>query len=121
MSFFSEIHAILSPIGVPMETGIFSDKAPDEYIVVVPLTEEFEYFADNQPQVDVHELRISIYTKGNYTRLKNAVVKAFIDAEYTITDRQYLGYEADTGYHHYNVDVANYYETEDLFYGNNRS
>ena len=42
MSFFSEIHAILSPIGVPMETGVFSDKAPDEYIVVVPLTEEFE-------------------------------------------------------------------------------
>ena len=121
MSVFSEIHAILAPVGVPMEMGIFSDKAPDEYIVVVPLTEEFALFADNQPQNDIQELRISIYTKGNYNKIKNAVVKAFLDAEYTITDRQYLGYEADTGYHHYNVDVANYYETDDIFYGNNRS
>ena len=30
MSFFSEIHAILSPIGVPMETGVSGmDKVPE--------------------------------------------------------------------------------------------
>lgn len=113
MSLLSKIQTILAPIGVPVETGVFSDKAPDKYIVVVPLTENFDYFADNQPQVDVHEARISIYTKGNYSTLKNAVVKAFLNAEFTITDRQYLGYEADTGYHHYNIDVANYYEMEE--------
>ena len=95
MSLLSEIHDILRPVGIPVETGVFSDKAPDEYIVV-------------------HEARISIFTKGNYLSIKNAVVKAFLVAEFTVTNRQYIGYEADTGYHHYNVDVANYYETEDI-------
>ena len=46
--------------------------------------------------------------------IKNAVVKALLAAEFTVTNRQYIGFEADTGYHHYNVDVANYYETEDI-------
>jgi len=31
----------------------------------------------------------------------------------TITDRRYIGYENDTGYHHYAVDVAHYYEMEE--------
>lgn len=112
MSLLSDIKEILSPIGVPTETGIFSDKAPDEYIVVVPLADTFDFFADNKPQIDVNEARISIYTKGNYIKLKNDIIKAFINAEFVITDRQYIGYEAETGYHHYNVDVANYYDTE---------
>jgi len=114
VSLLSEIHDILRPVGIPVETGVFSDKAPDEYIVVVPLTENYDYFADNQPVVDIHEARISIFTKGNYLSIKNAVVKAFLVAEFTVTNRQYIGYEADTGYHHYIVDVANYYETEDI-------
>ena len=114
MSLLSNVHAILKLVGIPLETGVFSDKAPDEYIVVVPLTENYDYFADNQPQVDIHEARISIYTKGNYTMLKNSVIKAFLRADFTITARQYIGYEADTGYHHYNVDIAQYYETEDI-------
>ena len=54
MSLLSEIHDILRPVGIPVETGVFSDKAPDEYIVVVPLTENYDYFADNQPVVDIH-------------------------------------------------------------------
>jgi hypothetical protein len=40
-------------------------------------------------------------------------VKALLAAGYTITDRQYIGYETETGYHHYNVDVAQYYEMEE--------
>ena len=81
MSLLSEIHAILRPVGIPVETGLFSDKAPDEYVVVIPLTENYDYFADNQPVVDIHEARISIFTKGNYLSIKNAVVKAFLVAE----------------------------------------
>ena len=47
-------------------------------------------------------------------KLKNDIVNAFLKAEYTITNRQYIGYETDTGYHHYNIDVDNYYEMEEL-------
>ena len=87
MSLLSEIHDILRPVGIPVETGVFSDKAPDEYIVVVPLTENYDYFADNQPVVDIHEARISIFTKGNYLSIKNAVVKAFLVAEFTVSGK----------------------------------
>lgn len=113
MSFLSEIQGLLAPLNVPVETGSFTDAAPDTYLVVVPLAEKFDCFADNLPQVDICEARISIFAKGNYTALKNAVVKAFLDAEFTITDRRYIGYENESGYHHYNVDVANYHEMEE--------
>lgn len=66
----------------------------------------------NAPGVDVQEARVSIYTKGNYTAAKNAVVRMVLAAGLTVTARQYIGYEPDTGYHHYNVDVAHFYELE---------
>lgn len=113
MSILSEIKEILTPINIPMETGVFTDKAPDEYVVVTPLVDSYEVFADNRPILDVEEARISIYTKGNYTKLKNDIVRAFLNAEYTITARQYLGYETETGYHHYYLDVATFFEMEE--------
>lgn len=114
MSILAEIKGILAPIGVPFETGVFTDKAPDEYIVVLPIDDEFGLHADDKPLVDIHEARISIYSKSNYIKLKNAVVQAFLKAEFIITARQYLGYESGSGYHHYNVDVAKIYEMEDI-------
>lgn len=114
MSMLSQIKQLLAPLGVPLETGVFSDKAPDEYIVVIPIDDNFDVFADNKPLIDINEARISIYSKGNYIQLKDAIVRAFVEADFTITARQYLGYEPDTEYHHYNVDVAQYYETEDF-------
>ena len=37
-----------------------------------------------------------------------------INDGYTLTNRQYIGYETETMYHHYNIDVENYYETEEF-------
>ena len=45
---------------------------------------------------------------------KNRIVRALLSADLTITSRQYIGYETDTGYHHYVVDVENHYKMEDL-------
>ena len=64
-------------------------------------------------EIDVQEARLSLYSKGSYTKEKNALVRSLLAADITITGRQYVGYETETGYHHYNVDVANYYEMED--------
>ncbi len=113
MSILEEIRTVLSPLGIPMETGVFSDEPPDEYIVVVPLSDTFDLHADNSPGIDIQEARISLYTRGSYTKIRNAAVKALLDAEFTVTARQYIGYETETGYHHYNVDAAKYYERED--------
>jgi len=113
MSVLADIQSALSGLGIPIETGVFSEKAPAKYIVVVPLADTFDLHADNAPGCDVQEARISLYAQGSYTKEKNAIVKALLAAELTITDRRYIGYENDTGYHHYAVDVAQYYEMEE--------
>lgn len=113
MSVLSDINAILEPIGIPLETGVFKDEAPDKYIVVVPMADSFELHADNAPEYDVQEARISLYAKGSYTKDKNVIVRALLGADFTITDRRYIGYETETGYFHYNVDVAKHYEMEE--------
>lgn len=113
MSILSDIQKVLGELGIPMETGVFSDTPPAEYLVVIPLEDTFDVHADNLPGVDVQETRIAIFTKGNYIKLKNAIVKKLLAEDFTITSRSYIGFETDTGYHHYNVDAAKYYELED--------
>lgn len=113
MSVLSDIQTALSDLDIPIETGVFTDKAPAKYIVVVPLSDTFGLHADNAPGCDVQEARLSLYAQGSYTKEKNAIVKALLAFDFTITDRRYIGYESDTGYHHYAVDVAKHYEMEE--------
>ena len=113
MSLLAELNAIAESCGVPVETGIFSDAAPDTYLVLTPLSDTFDLHADNRPGIDIQEARLSLFTKGSYTKLKNDLVRALLGADFYITDRRYIGYEPDTGYHHYAIDVAKIYELEE--------
>ena len=113
MSVLADIQTALSVLGIPIETGVFTDAAPAKYIVVVPIADTFDLHADNAPGIDVQEARLSLYVQGNYTADKNALVKTLLGADFTITDRRYIGYENETGYHHYAVDVAKHYEMEE--------
>ena len=45
--------------------------------------------------------------------MKNQITHALLQADFTITDRRYLGHEDTTGYHHYAIDVAKHYELEE--------
>ena len=112
MSLLSELNTIAESCGVPVETGVFSDAAQDTYLVLTPLSDSFDLHADNQPSIDVQEVRLSLFCKENYTKIKNRLVKAALNADMTITDRRYIGFETDTGYHHYVIDVAKIYELE---------
>ena len=89
MSVLSDINTALEPLGIPLETGVFHEEAPDKYIVVVPMADSFELHADNTPGCDIQEARISLYAKGSYTKEKNAIVRALLGADFTITDRRY--------------------------------
>ena len=113
MSVLSDINSTLGKLGIPLETGVFSETAPDTYIVVVPLTDTFGVNADNSPTYDVQEARISLYSKGHYGADKNRIIRLLLSEDFSITGRQYIGFEADTGYHHYVVDVAKHYEMEE--------
>lgn len=109
----SELNALLSPI-LSVETGVFSGKAPDEYIVITPMADTFELHANNRPGFDTQEARLSLFSKGNYLKRKNQIVRALLGADFSITARMYIGHENDTGYHHYAIDVAKTYELEDF-------
>ena len=112
MSLLSELTALLSPL-VPIETGVFSSAPPERYLVITPLADTFELYADNLPNHEVQEARLSLFDKGSYTVLKNQIVRVLLAADFTITDRRYVGHEDDTGFHHYAIDVAKHYDAEE--------
>lgn len=114
MSLLSELSAIAKRLKIPAQTVVYSGNAPDEYLVFTPLYDSFELHADDAPTADVQEVRISLFSKGNYTRTVSRIVKALLSGDITITARKYIGHEDDTGYHHYAVDTAKNYEMEEI-------
>ena len=112
MSLLQELNTLISPI-VPVETGVFSESAPNRYAVITPLADTFALYTDDGPCHETQEARLSLFDKGSYTAMKNQIVRALLAADITITDRRYVGHEDDTGYHHYAIDVAKIYELEE--------
>ena len=113
MSLLSELKTIIEAKNIPVETGVFIGTAPEVYVVLTPLIDRLSLFADNTPEHEVQEVRVSLYDKGNYNATKTALTRAFIKADITSTDRRYIGREDDTGYNHYAIDVAKLYELEE--------
>lgn len=114
MSILSQISQVADACGISLETGAYSDTAPDEYIVITPLDDSFELHADNLPEYETQQARISLFSKQNYLQRKNELSKALLSADFVITDRRYIGHENDTGYHYYAIDVAKTYELYEL-------
>jgi len=113
MSLLSELNSLLDGLPIPVETGVFSGAAPHAYVVITPLVDSYEVHADNQPEYEVQEARLSLFVKGNYTQRKHQIQEALLTADITITERRYIGLERDTGYHQYAIDVANQYTLEE--------
>ncbi len=105
MSIFSDLTALIEGLGIPVETGTFSDTPPVRYVVLTPIGESFETYADNQPQDETQDVRISLFNFGNFIETRDAIVNALLEADYTITDRRYIGFDQETGYHNYAIDV----------------
>jgi hypothetical protein len=114
MSLLSELVTILDGLSIPVETGVFSKQPPNRYAVLTPILDSFELFADNKPEQDVEEVRISLYDKGNYQSAKRRIEAALLSADITITDRRYVSREDNTGYHHYAIDVAKNYQFQEV-------
>lgn len=109
-SILSEIATVLTALSVPHETGVYAAPEPDIYAVIVPLVDTFEVEADDIPNAETQEARIALYSKSNYRSTANNIIKALLRAGLTVTARQYIEYESDTGYHHFNIDVAQAYD-----------
>ena len=113
MSMLEELNTIVASAGLPVETGVFSKAAPDAYVVITPISEHFELFADNAPGMNIEEARLSLFSKGNYGPQKDLLVRMLLSAGFLVTERRYIGLEEDTGYHHFAIDVAKEYMEED--------
>ena len=109
MNILSETKAIIESLNIPVETGVFSGSAPETYIVLVPLADSYPLSADDLPEVDYQELRISLFSKSNYIELKNSLVRKLINNSFYVTLRKYNGFDAGSGYHQYSIDIAKNY------------
>ena len=113
MNILSELNTVLASLNVPIETGIFKSKAPDTYIVLVPINDSYPLHSDDYPQVDYQECRITLYSKANYIKLKNRISKILLSNFFYISERKYNGYDTDAGYHQFTIDVAKNYDLEE--------
>ena len=113
MSILEELNTLVEGLGLPVETGVFSEQPPETYIVLTPLNDEYALYADNYPQADIHQVRLSLFCYRNYLNTKAALSEALLAADFTVTERRYMGREDDSGYHQYIVDVEKEYTTQE--------
>lgn len=113
MMLLEKLISLFSQLDVPIETGIFSGQASEQYIVLIPVTSTYELYADNLPEQDIEEVRISIYSKTNYLSIKRILEKILLKNGLTITERRYNGYEKESKYHHFTIDVADHFNIEE--------
>ena len=113
MSMLEEVNMIVTSAGLPVETGVFSGTAPDEYVVITPISEHFELFSDDAPGMNIEEARLSLFSKSNYCAAKRMLVRLLLTAGFLVSERRYIGLEEDTSYHHFAIDVAKEYMEED--------
>ena len=113
VSMLEELNTIVESAGLPVETGVFSSTAPDEYVVITPISEHFELFSDNAPGMNIEEARLSLFSTANYGAKKRLLVRLLLSAGFIVSERRYIGLEEDTGYHHFAIDVAKEYMEEE--------
>ena len=112
MSILEELNTLVTNAGLPVETGIFSGTAPDEYVVITPISDHFELFSDDAPGMNIEEVRLSLFSKNNYCARKRQLIRLLLSAGFLVSERRYIGLEEDTGYHHFAIDVAKEYMEE---------
>ena len=93
--------------------AVLSASSSERWLNCPPSARLCEAYEDNLPGYETQEVRLSLFSKGNYLMRKEQLSKALLAADFVITDRRYIGHEDDTGYHHYAIDVAKLYGLEE--------
>jgi hypothetical protein len=115
----TELNDVLDALEIPVTTGVFSDTPPPEYMVITPLSDRFGYHADDKPEIDIQEVRLSLFCRENYTERVHQLTDILIVSDFTITDRKFVGYDTSNDFYHYSIDVEKYYGRD--FCGESRS
>ncbi len=121
MSILEKLNTLIDELNIPVETGVFNGNIPPAYVVLTPLNDNYELFGDNKPLAETSEVRVSLFNFGNYTEIKDNLCEAIIENNLTITNRLYVGFDTETGYHNYAIDVADISTKEEFEDGNDRT
>lgn len=106
-ALLEQVTGVADRLNLPIAVGLYTDSpAPATYLVATPLSDTFDVYGDDQPGVEVEEVRLAVFTTGNYLPVRDRLTAALLGAGLTLTARRYVGFEADSGYHHYAFDVA---------------
>ena len=84
MNILAELNVLLESIGLPIETGSFSESPPEKYLVITPLVDSLKYYADNLPNAQTEEVRLSVFTRGNYISLRNQLTNELFSINWTL-------------------------------------
>ena len=112
MSILEELNQTLACLDIPFQTAVWSETAPDQYIVITPLDDALTLYGDNAPDGVIEEARLNLFSKSNYTEDKHRLIDLMLTNDFTITYISYVGFETDTKYHHLVIEVEKYYERE---------
>ena len=106
MTIIEKIVAICDSLSLSVEVGSDeNEERPDNYAVIVPITDNYTQFADDEPTHECNKVRMAIYTKGDYTQLVTQLSQAMLNAGLCITSRGFVERERDTRLYHYNIDA----------------
>lgn len=111
MTMLEELNAILATLKIPAMLGFYSasEPAPTMYCVLTPIGADFDLYADDWPRQDTQEVRLTLYSKNNFLQSAGQLVRALLGAGFYVTDRLYVGYDREFGYHQYAIDVQKSY------------
>lgn len=110
LPLLEQVTCIAGEQNLPSATGVWANSpAPASYLVLTPIADVLDIYGDNAPSVEVEHARANLYTHTNYLKLRDRLTAAFLNAGITIEARVYVGFEADTGYHHYAFDLATHH------------
>lgn len=87
MSLLSELNTIAESCACRWKPASSPMPAPDTYLVLTPLSDGFDLHADDRLDIDTQEVRLSLFCRENYMRIKNTLVRALLAADVTVTDR----------------------------------
>lgn len=105
LSVNEKIIMALKSLNIPISVMENTKKGLSEFIVLIPLTDRLSGYSDNKPSVTYGEAELALYTKGNYIPLRDEITRLLLEADIGITERRYIEYETETGYHHYIIDA----------------
>lgn len=112
----SELVSLLQDF-LPVQTSPYMCDMPDECVILTPLSDVLVHYCDNSPSYENQSVRISLFTKDNYLGIKDEIVSVLLENEFAISNMVYVGYEQDSKFHHYSIDVN---KMKGRHYGHNR-